>query len=461
MSERESPGRRSESDAPASRSLVDTVCRVQPYYVLLFGLLPGFALLFGSFVLGIATLTAFPPTFATTDREVGYLAAFNWSVVYAILFPLALYLMASTISGLADALDRLHARGMVLNKDLARVYTTDMTSAWLAGSRARSWLLTIFAVAIPAGFAGTEWFINNLLRLIHVLEGPFKPSDYDWGLAGLIAKPGEPEWSLAGRLANAAFDLGAFATEALLIGSLIAFFIVVLDLGRVVPSGRRTDVLHLLPDFNSKDPRRGFEEFEYALEQLLGVALVAYLICYLVRLEGAYMASASATSLAEFVREDILAGILAAASDPTSKKSLADEVVRLFNLGEQQPRGMLAWMLSILIAVFSLVTVLFTVRGAARAAKLNALRGLREGSLPSNDPNQASVPQAVESMVIWPFGYLKLDVLLLYVCVAVVTLALYRVGLFLAGIVVFALIFRMVKRLLRPDKTAVAKKQEV
>ena len=99
--------------ASRARTLVEATCFAQPYYVLLVGLLPNLALIFGSLVLHIATWTARAPGFADTNREVGYLAALNWSITYSILFPILLYLMANTISGLANALDRLHVCGMV------------------------------------------------------------------------------------------------------------------------------------------------------------------------------------------------------------------------------------------------------------------------------------------------------------------------------------------------------------
>jgi hypothetical protein len=162
-----------------------------------------------------------------------------------------------------------------------------------------------------------EWFLNNFLRLVHLAKVPAH-SDYDWGLAGLMAG-----WPFSYRLANALFDLLAFTTEILLIGSLMAFFIVVLDLGRIMPSGRRGETLLLVPDLTSDDNRLGFEEFAAPLQQLLGVALIAYLICYLVRLEGAYMASSNSASLAAFVDGDIFKGIKQAASSPKAA-SLAD-----------------------------------------------------------------------------------------------------------------------------------------
>ena len=453
--------------ASRPRTLVEAVCFAQPYYALFAGLLPGFALIFGSLILHIATWTARAPHFADKDREVGYLAALNWSIAYAILFPILLYLMVNTISGLANALDRLHGRGMLHEIDpdalndpltavdlgkvkLQAVRSCILTRNWLLGTPVRKRLLIIFAIMIPAAFGATEWFFNNFLRLIHIAPVP-SHSDYDWGLAGLMPLlPGAPEWTLLHRLANAAFDLLAFTTEVLLISSLIAFFIVVLDLGRVVPTGRRGEAHLLLPDLKSPDRRLGFEVFSDPLGNLLGVALIAYLICYLVRLEGAYMANSS-SSLADFVSDYILAGVRQAAKSPTPAH-LVDAFVGLFNLGDQQIRGALAWMMSVLVAVFSLSAVVLTVQGAAASAQTTAMDRLKNGNLDLDGQTPKNATDKLKSMAIWPLGYLKLNLLLFWIFLAVLTLILYRIGLFVAGIVSFALFLRMVKRLLLPSR---------
>jgi hypothetical protein len=79
--------------------------------------------------------------------------------------------------------------------------------------------------------------------------------------------------------------------------------------------------------------------------------------------------------------------------------------VQLFNLGEQQVRGMLAWMMSVLVAAFSLATVVITVRGAALSARLNALLGFEDGTLKLAGQDQEAVAKKLDDMVIWPLGY--------------------------------------------------------
>ena len=438
------------TEEQSPRTLVEAAFKIEPYYVMLVGMLPGFALVFGSMLLHIASVKAYAPGFAKVTREVGYVPALNWSFTYAILLPVLLYLMTNTIAGLVDALNRLHDCGMVRDINMVAVRDHSITESWLVGSRGRTRLILVFSAIIPVAFGATEWFLNNLLRLIYANRNAGYP-DFDWGLAGVMHLSHGADWTLILRLGNALFDFVAFAAEIVLISSLMAFFISVLDLGRVIPSGKGRNELKLIPDLNSRDKRLGFEIFEEPIENLLGVALVAYLICYLVRLQGAYMANESSSSLASFVSTDIFAGIREAAANPT-RAHLADALVHLFDLGEQQIRGVLAWSMSILIAVFSLSVVIITARGAALAAKFNVENAIYDGRLELTPQKKRSAEAKLKAMVIWPLGYLRVDALLFWVAIAVFTLFLYRVGLFVAGVVSFTLFARLIYRIVRPGK---------
>ena len=432
---------------PPRVGLLEAVCTMPAYYALLGGILLGVILIGASIVLQNATWTAKAPTFANIDRQVGYMAALNWSVTFLLLFPVILYLMANTIQGLFNALNRLHARGMVRSQNMKVVKEPLLTARWIRGAPTRAWLLIILAGVIPLGLSLGEWFTNNFLRLMHESSDQLSQTDYDWGLAGLM----QADASFTYRLANALFDLLTFSSQALLIGSLMTFFVVALDLGRVIPSGRPGDRYVLIPDLKSKDHRLGFQEFTNPLEQLLAVALVAYLICYLVRLENAYMASTGSSSIGDFVTSDILAGVTAAAQE-LSLAEFSDALVRLFSLYDIQVRGALAWLSSVLIAVFSLATVVINIRGAALCAKNNAIKWLEDNSLQPPDGDRAAARQKLDAMVIWPLGYLQLNKLMFWVSIAVTTLLLYRIGLFMAGIVAVSIFFRLAKQEVEIDR---------
>lgn len=424
---------------------------MQSYYVLLFGLIPGFTLVFGSILLGIHFLTAKAPEFAPLDREVGYLPALNWSLAYAVFLPAALYLMTESLQGIADALENLHVRGMVKDSNGKVVIVSVLPRSWEIGTTTRSRLLVIFGVLIPTLYSLGEWFPNNFLRLFH--KGPIaKYPDYDWGLAGLIHAASQPEWSFTHRLLNATFDLLAFSTEGLLMGVSFAFFIILLDLGRVLPGtqrpgrGRNRDLV-IVPDARSRDPRRGFEIFAEPLKKALGVALLMYLILYCVRLEGSYMNSPGSPSLAAFVQNDIWLGVVAAAEKPKGN-TLVSVLKYLFSTADQTQtvRGILAWLMAVLVFTFSLIVVVMTIQQAASRAKAFAEQSpgmLSGGRLPPREKNK-------EWMVVWPLGYLKLSNILAIMLLATCTLYLYRIGLFVAGFVVAGLFLKLVLGIVKP-----------
>src|SRR5215469_5855180 len=151
-----SNGQASLSPEPRSSSrktVLESVLSAQSYYILLFGLIPGFTLIFSSILLGIYFFKATAPEFAPIDREVGYLPALNWSLTYAVLLPAALYLMTESIQGIADALDNLHARRMVRDRNLKVIDDRVLPRSWEIGTRTRSWLLLVFGIVIPALYA--------------------------------------------------------------------------------------------------------------------------------------------------------------------------------------------------------------------------------------------------------------------------------------------------------------------
>ena len=199
-----------------------------------------------------------------------------------------------------------------------------------------------------------------------------------------------------------------------------------------------------VPDFlpGLEDERFGFEEFAYPLEQLLVASLLAYLICYLVRLEGAYMASTQYSSLAEFVQEDIFLGVRYLANG-----DIAEVIHHLFDLKVQQVRAVLASLLSLLISMASIATVLMTISGAARAARDNAQNALRDGSLKGVKGGKKAALERLKAMKVWPLGYITINMLIFWIVVALLTIWLYRIGLFTAGLVFALLLVRFVSSL--------------
>jgi hypothetical protein len=280
-----------------------------------------------------------------------------------------------------------------------------------------------------------EWYRNNYQRLFG--GGPRAEYwDYDWGLVGVME-----EWPEAWRWLNALFDLLAFLSQTALLCALLAFFLLLLDLERVLDRRAR-----LVPDLSSSDPRRGFETFEEPLQQLLFVTLIAYVMCYLIRLEGVYLASTSAASLREFVVTDIVGGLLLA----VRRGGFSGLGATLFDVPALNRQASLGSFAAILALLFSLAVVVMTVRAAAKRARATALDHLKrnrdgEGLFGMGVEEER---RRLETMVVWPLNYLRVDVLLALVAAALSTLFFYRLGLFIFGLAMGTILYRLAKRLL-------------
>jgi hypothetical protein len=164
------------------------------------------------------------------------------------------------------------------------------------------------------------------------------------------------------------------------------------------------------------------------------------------------MASTTASSLADFVNKDIFQGITIAGGDHPSRSALAATLIHLVDLRDQQVRGLIAWLMSVFIAIFSMTAVVMTVRAAALSAQLNAREALDNNLLNLPSARIAALHRKLDAMIFWPLGYLKLDVLLFWIVIAVATLLLYRVGLFVAGLIAFMLFYRLISKLIKPGQ---------
>jgi hypothetical protein len=416
-----------------ARPLLQRIQSWEPHYALLVLLVWGLIVLLSAAGLDVLTFLATPPYVVGVAREVGYLAAVNWSVTYTLLFPVAAYLMVDTLRTVPSVVRRLHDHRMVRNRDLEVIAESSLIPRWYRGTPVRKWFLVVTAVVVPLGYSLVEWFRNNLLRLLK--HGPpASAPDYDWGLAGLMRD--WPDWRL---LLNALLDLLAFLSQAMLIAALVTFFLYLLDFATLLPKRAGEGPLTLLPDLASTDQRRGFEEFSPLLQRVLLVALVSYLMCYLVRLQGLYMVDTTTASLVEFIHDDIIMGV-------TAGSNFAEKLGALFATHAAGRQAWLAWLAAVLVLFFTLGVMIATVRTSADLARSNARLHYAqspERSLCGGDP--AFERDQLASMVLWPLGYLRLQLLLILVGLALLSLYYYRIGLYVFGLIAATLVGKVVK----------------
>ena len=416
------------------------VLSIEPYIVLLFGFLWGILLIVGSYLLNIDSLMTpnMPPFNGAGVRQIGYGSALNWSFTYAVLFPVSLYLMIESLRWVKDTLEGLQTKGMVRDQKMQPILQSSWTESWIQGSKGRGSLILIIGVVLPVLLSVGEWFSNNLLRLLG--RGPSASyPDYDWGLAGVMLN-----WTRAMRMWNASFDLFAFICYGMLLMSSLIYFILLLDLARVIPTHHDVHQGQLVPYLiPNSDARRGFEMFAEPLQQMLVIALLSYLMCYLVRLEGAYMNSTGFSDLWTFVQPAFLLGV-----DEAKKSSASGVASVLFDTGNTTVRGYLAQVTSFILFAFSMQVVVITVRTAAQRAHDNADAYLsRDEAIPLFGHSVAEERQLLKTMTIWPLGYLKPNLILAILALAAASIYWYRIGLYIVGLVIATLLIRLVARL--------------
>jgi hypothetical protein len=433
--------------------LLSRILREPPHYALLFAMLGGFGLIAGSMLLKIDSFNT-PQAISLADgktitRQVGYIWAWNWSVSYAVLFPLSLYFGLLSLRCIRDSLREMHAQRMVRTAAMIAIEEPELENSWLGGDRVRRLLLWIFAFILPFTVSSYEWARNNLLRLF---ESPLAPAtsvaDYDWGLKALMFHA--PVWA---RVTNAAFDLAAFCLEGLLLAGSLAYFLMLLDLGRVIPlTTGNAEPIRLIPNLKSQDRRAGFELFEEPLLQMLFVALVMFLMFYLVRIEGAYLHGAgSESNLAEFIQKDILAGASGqqgVLKSPDLASSVKANVAHLLDPGNMDVRDFLSQISVFLIFILCGIVIVMTVRIACQSAITNAKNYLDNcQSCTLFEGKHDDERGRLEQITSWPLGYIKPNLLFLAMAFAVASLYYYRIGLFVAGSVIATLLSRVLIRI--------------
>ena len=356
--------------------------------------------------------------------------------------------MIEALKGIRSALDGLFDADMVRGSNMVVIKEHLSTDAWLKGTKWRGGLLFVCGVLVPVLMAYVEWYKNNWKRLQQGMCFGCDQSDYDWGLTAIMPATK----ALLSVRTNALFDFAAFTCEALLIGSAVIFFLYMLDVTEVIPvSGSRASG-HLLPDLRSVDNRRGFQMFEEPLQYMLSATLTFYLVCYSIRLNRIYMRSQGYGNILEFIKKE-----LSGESGGLSGFIRNQFSGALFDVPAPGRQDFFADTALFLISFFALLVVVRTVGTAARRAKATAAFYYERRDAESLfDLPVEEERKRLETMRTWPleWKYFQLNWLLAEIAVAMISLWCYRLGLYLAALIVIALIKRVKKEIDKQTKDA-------
>lgn len=371
-------------------------------------------------------------------RQVGYLAALNWSVGYTFLFPIAAFLMLSALHCVPSALRSLADRGMIRSRTDSTILPADeLITRWLKHSRAARVLMTAGMVAGLAVALG-DWAANNLMPLISGHLAGSVP-EVDWGLAAAIPAQSlqdaqVPQFAHFAWL-NAAFDLLCFSMEGVLIASVWSFFVMMTDLpSLLMPEDDASYII--VPQLTESDKRRGFELFEELLSNVLMAGLTVFVMLFLSRLQKLYMRAdpeAMQTSIGRFVRDDAIRGLTEGIKGIFGQSTDSNSVSRLLQVDSSTHLHTAVGDLLVLVGMFLLLVfvfllILWTIRTAAQRAQTTAENRLPQlaGALRID---AAAAETAVQEMQTWPLRYPSVSVLIGLIFFASASLVFYHLGI--------------------------------
>lgn len=196
----------------------------------------------------------------------------------------------------------------------------------------------------------------------------------------------------------------------------------------------------LVPDVRSPDERRGFENFEPFLRNILLASLFFFGVFFLTRLNGAFLLS-DAKTIWQFIRSDILLGFV------YSEAGLVKNASQLLYPGPDltTPIVTVGLGMGLTVGLAFLVPVVIVGLAASDSrsrARVEPIRTKLRTWLGMTEPE---FDAALGKMAIWPLKYPGPVELLSFLVVAATCFVFYRLTLLLIGMVIVASLKRVMK----------------
>lgn len=399
-------------------------------------LLAGWGLVLVSYVLNLHSVAA--PIGGGLTRKVGYIAAINWSLNYAVILPSVAFGMLATLQAVPQTLKGLARRGMLRSPDFVPERNpAALIARWNKDNRATVVLLSL-VVGVVFAASLVECVHNNLIPLARQQLDP-QNVEVDWGLAALYSPVN------GGAFANGVFDTLAFLLQAVLFSSILGFFVLMIDFQSIITYASDEELL-LVPQLDDDDSRLGFGQFEDMLQKMVVTAMFAYLMCLTTRLQNLYLLSHGYTSIWEFVKGDFFAGF---------RNGWSEVLPSFFTVKMGAFASVMVVFSALVLFLLVLAVCAVIVQSGARQAQglaLGNVKRLLEGQAGSPVP-QGEIDKALlrlHAMRVWPIRWLSLNKLLLVCAFAAISLFFYRLAVFTSGLIVLSLTssaFKAIKKI--------------
>lgn len=396
---------------------------VSPHVVLLGAALVGIVLTAASYPVGISSLVY-------NGKDVGYWSEINWWLNYILFVPVLLFFCLSTYQAIPRLLAELQLHGMLIDRDGQIASLDKVQNRWHQTLRiAAKWCTACSILAL--GICLYEGYLASpFLRFATLAEvpppEPWKPF---WGWGALLNPTNVSPW------ANGVFNFLAFLAQASVAAAILSFLIVICAFATFIDklSRNRKEALHLIPNPDSTDSRKGFELFETFMEQVLLTGVTCFLVCYCVRVQMVYKKSASYTSLDTFLGDTMVLGFVKAFPNLANVRDV------IFDIGGSAVTYSEAMVVPgvALVAFMILLSVIWTLRRAAKESRANLDADLRTGRLRGR---WVSPEARMNDMTYWPMPWKNLNEILLWLLFAILCMVYYRNALLLLGYGIWILI---------------------
>src|SRR5579863_6318768 len=240
-----------------------------------------------------AHLDAF--TVSGSVRVFGYVREINWGLNYILFIPIALFFAAATINSIPSAIDGLSRSRMVISKVVVPEDRDTLLASWHTyGSQAM--IITVCLSSMGILVSAFQWFSVCLLPALSQSAGKLAPG---WNIAWHATDPTATRWGCA------LFGILAYIMQAgVAVGFLtFATFVVVFAVW-IFDHTKDSTETELYPDPRSDDRRRGFQNFESFIENLLLASIAFFFVFFMTRLDGLYVYSSS-NSISSFIVQNV------------------------------------------------------------------------------------------------------------------------------------------------------------
>lgn len=380
-------------------------------------------------------------------RQVGFLFAPNWSISPLVLFPLVGTIVLLLLRTIEQAIRQLVSAGMVYQRSRkSRVLqSAALIQRWrnLLGNGLILWLVLSF---LGAAQSLHEARTNSHLPLEKAssfsdaaTQKLFKKDrvEADWAVASVL--PGEE----VSPKANYLFAYSAFLLlQGGMLSTLALFLVVVSCFGVFVLRLAWEGDTSLIPDPSATDERRGFEILEAPGTQMLIAGFCLFCAFYLTRVQNTYLLGEGSTNLLQLVLEPV--SLALGETKSSLLEILKPDLAINYSIGWALGAGLV-----VVILMFAIIPALL-LRAAANKARDTLNKELT--GMSSTKVRQlfgeasAEIRAKLDSMVTWPFKYIRLNVLLLITVLLTGTLFFFKIAPYLYATLLVAAIGNVVAR---------------